>query len=105
MCTIFEIAQPGLELLRVVLVDHVAVDDHIGGAGDGGPFACTVEEGHVDVVVFGEVVGFAGFGVGVEDQVDAAGFLKGIFSWVCVRMWTGEIYLTCDCHAAGDEEA
>lgn len=74
---IFEIAQPALERGRIVFVDDVAVGDHGCYPGDGGPFARGIEEGNVDCRVRFEVVCFSGFGVGVEDVVDAAAFLRG----------------------------
>lgn len=53
-----------------------AVGLHAGCAADGGPVARgVVEETDVGVAVAGEVVGFARGGVGVEEEVDAAGFL------------------------------
>jgi len=56
-------------------VHEVAVGDDVGFAGDGGPFAGVVEEAEVDVGVVFEVVGLAGFGVCVEDEIDAVAFL------------------------------
>lgn len=62
-----------------MFVDEGAVGGDGGFAGDGGPFAGGVEEGDVDVGIGFEVVCFAGFGVGVEEEVDATGFLeKGV---------------------------
>jgi hypothetical protein len=72
MLTIAEVAQPRLELRAVVLPDGGAIGDDAGRAGEGGPFAGRVEEGDVDRGVVLEIVGFAGFGVGVEEEVDAA---------------------------------
>ena len=72
---VLEVAEPGFEAGGVVFADHVAVGDDGCFAGDGGPFASGVEEGDVDFGVGFEVVGFAGFGVGVEEEVDAAAFL------------------------------
>jgi len=70
-----EVADPGLEGWGVVLVDLLAIGLDGGFAGDGGPFAGVVEEAEVDFGVSVEVVGLAGFGVGVEDEVDAVAFL------------------------------
>lgn len=70
-----EVADPGLQLARVVFADGVAVRDDGGFAGDGGPLARRVEEGDVDARVFVQVVGLAGFGVGVEEEVETAAFL------------------------------
>lgn len=70
-----EITDPRLQRGAVVLMDELAVGDDLGLAGDGGPFAGRLEEGEVDFGVFFEVVCFAGFGIGVEDQVDAVAFL------------------------------
>lgn len=72
---IAEIAQPGLERGRVVLADGLAVGEDAGTARNGGPLAGGVVEGDVDVRVLGQVVRLAGFGVGVEEEVDAAGLL------------------------------
>ena len=62
-------------MLGVVFLDHGAVRDDVGSAGDGSPFTAGVQEGHVDVGVALDVVGLARLGVGVEEDVDAAGFL------------------------------
>ena len=67
---IAEVTEPRLERWGVVLLDCVAVGLDDGFAGDGGPFTGVVEEAEVDVRVGFEVVCFAGFGVGVEDEVD-----------------------------------
>lgn len=68
---ITEVAEPGLEGRRVVLLDACAVGLDGSGARDAGPLTGVVEEGEVDVGVLLEVVGLAGLGVGVEDEVDA----------------------------------
>lgn len=44
-------------------------------ARDGGPFAAAVDEADVDFWVGFQVVGLAGFGVGVVDEVDAVALL------------------------------
>jgi hypothetical protein len=72
MLSIAQVTNPGLQAGGVVLVDDGAVGEDRGRAGEGGPFAGGVQEGDVDVPVGGEVVGLAGFGVGVEEEVDAA---------------------------------
>jgi hypothetical protein len=66
-----EISQPGLEALRVVLAHTGAVGLDLGLAGDGSPLAAGVNEADVDVGRVVEVVGLAGLGVGVEDEVNA----------------------------------
>lgn len=71
-----EVAEPCLEGGGVVLLDAGAVGLDGSGAGDGGPLAGVVEEGKVDIGVLGEVVGLAGLGVGVEDEVDAVVLLR-----------------------------
>lgn len=71
-----QVTHPGLEGRGVVLPDHVPVGDDGGGAGDAGPAAVGRTEGDVDVGVGFEVVGLAGLGVCVEEEVDSAGFLK-----------------------------
>lgn len=75
MFSITEVSEPSLEGGGVVLSDFGAVGFDGCGAGEGGPFARVVEESDVDLGVGVEVVGFAGFGVGVEDEVDAVAFL------------------------------
>lgn len=70
--TIFEVTEPRLQCWRVVLADRLAVGVDLGGAADGSPFAGTVKEGNVDVGVGLKVVGLAGLGVGVEDEIDTA---------------------------------
>lgn len=70
-----EVAQPRLQLRAVVLLDGGAVGDDAGRAGEGGPFPGRVEEGDVNGGVVLEVVGFARFGVGVEEEVNAAALL------------------------------
>jgi hypothetical protein len=75
MFPVSQIAQPCFKTRRVVFLDGFAVSQDAGDPRDGGPFPAAVQEGDVDVRVCGEVVCFAAFGVGVEDQVYAAGFL------------------------------
>lgn len=71
-----EVAEPGLKGRRVVLLDAGAVRLDGSGAGDAGPLAGVVEESEVDFGVLLEVVGLAGLGVGVEDEVDAVVLLR-----------------------------
>ena len=71
-----EVAEPGLEGGRVVLLDAGAVGLDGSGAGDAGPLAGVVEESEVDFGVLLKVVGLAGLGVGVEDEVDAVVLLR-----------------------------
>lgn len=71
-----QVADPRLQRGRVVLLDLLAGGFESRFAGDGGPFAGGVEEGEVDVRVGVQVVGLAGFGVGVEDEVDAVALLE-----------------------------
>jgi hypothetical protein len=77
---ITEVAEPGLERCRVVLLDAGAVGLDGSGAGDAGPLAAVVEESEVDVRVLLEVVGLAGLGVGVEDEIDAVVLLRSEIS-------------------------
>jgi hypothetical protein len=70
-----EVSQPGLEALGVVLADAGSVGLDLGGAGDGSPLAAGIDEADVDVGGVVEVVGLAGLGVGVEDEVDAVTLL------------------------------
>ena len=72
-----EIAHPSLERGRVVLADQFPVGGDLGMAGDRGPLAGGGEEGDVDDGVGGKVVGLAGGGVGVEDEVNAVALLCG----------------------------
>lgn len=87
-----EVTKPCLEGGGVVLLDAGAVGLNGSGAGDGGPLAGVVEESEVDVGVLGEVVGLAGLGVGVEDEVDAVVLLRGgvrcVSDWLCGGWWT-----------------
>ena len=71
-----EVTEPGLERRRVVLLDTRAVGLDGSGAGDAGPLAGVVEESQVDLGVLLEVVGLAGLGVGVEDEVNAVVLLR-----------------------------
>ena len=71
-----EVADPGLEFAGVVFPHHVAVRDDGGFAGERGPLAGAVEEGDVDARVRVEVVRLAGFGVGVEEEVESTAFLE-----------------------------
>jgi len=74
--SVAEVTDPCLERGRIVLVDEATVCHNLGLARDGGPFAGVVEEAEVDVGVGLEVVGLAGLGVGVEDEVDAVALLR-----------------------------
>lgn len=73
--SVTKITEPGLERRGVVLANGLAVGDDISLSGDRCPFAGAVEEGNVDVGVGVDVIGLARFGVGVEEEVDAAGLL------------------------------
>ena len=77
MSAVAQVTEPSLQGRGVVLADKLAVSGDSSGAGDGSPFTGGVEEGDIDGGVRGQVVGFAGFGVGVEEEVYAAGFLCG----------------------------
>ncbi len=72
---IAEITHPGFQLLGVVLLDDGAVGVDTRGAAYAGPLAAGVEEGDVDGRIGFEVVGFSRFGVGEEEDVDAAALL------------------------------
>lgn len=65
---ITEVAHPGLENGRVVLLDEGAVGDDGRGARDRGPLACAVEEAHVDVLVAVYFVGLVALGVGLREE-------------------------------------
>lgn len=73
---ITEVAEPGLERCGVVLLDARAVGLDGSATRDAGPLAAVVQESKVDVGVLLEVVGLAGFGVGVEDEVDSVVLLR-----------------------------
>ena len=73
--SVTEVSNPRLERGAVVLMHLLTVGDDGSGAGDRGPLAGRGEEGDVDVGVVLEVVGLAGLGVGVEDEVDAVTLL------------------------------
>lgn len=76
--SITQVAQPGFQGGGVVFLDNGAVGNDLGGARDGSPFAGGVEEGDIDMGVGGDVRGFAGLGVGVENEVDALVSLGGV---------------------------
>lgn len=80
--TVAHITEPRLQGRRVVFLHGGWVRDYLGRAGDGSPGAADgVQEGHVGFLgVDGEVHGFAGEEVGVEDKVDAAVFLVSLVS-------------------------
>ena len=80
MLAVAQVAEPGLQRRGVVFLDCFAVVDYAGGAGDGRPATGGVQEGDVGVLVRREVVGLAGFGVCVEEEVDAARFLSEVLS-------------------------
>lgn len=75
MLAVAKIAQPCLERRAVIFPDHVPVGDDVRCAADGGPLSLAVEEGHVDLGVALQVVGLAGFGICVEEEIEAATFL------------------------------
>lgn len=75
MLAILQVAKPRFQGRRVVFANRLTVSDDVGFAGDGGPFAGGIEEGDIDLGFGFEIIGFAGFGVGVEKQVNAASFL------------------------------
>lgn len=73
---ISQVAQPRLQRRAIVLLDQIAVRHHLGYARDGGPLARSVEERDVGVGIALELVRLVGLGVGVEEEIDAAGFLR-----------------------------
>ena len=75
-----KVAEPCLERRRVVLLNAGAVGLDGSGAGNAGPLARGVQESEVDLGVLLEVVGLAGLGVGVEDEVDAVVLLRRCIS-------------------------
>lgn len=76
MGTIAEITQPRFKCLGIIFLDGFPVSYNARGARDGSPFARRVEERDVNMRVGLEVIGFAGFRVGVEDEIDTAILLR-----------------------------
>ena len=66
MLAILQVAKPRFQGRRVVFSDHFSVSDDVGFARNRSPFAGGVQKGDVDLGFGFEVVGFTGFGVGVE---------------------------------------
>lgn len=75
MLAVLQVAKPCFQGRRVVFADHLPVSDNVGFAGNRGPLAGGVEEGDVDLGFGLEVIGLAGFSVGVEQEINAATFL------------------------------
>lgn len=75
MLAVAEVAEPGLEGRRIEGADLFAVGLNAGFTANRCPLARGVEETNVDFRVRIEVVGLAGLGVGVEDEVDAVALL------------------------------
>ena len=75
MRAVAEVAEPSLQRRGIVLLDTGAIRLDLGFAGDGRPLAAGVQKAQVDLRVGLEVVGFTGFGVGVEDEVETVAFL------------------------------
>ena len=75
MLAVLQVAKPCFQGRRVVFADQLTVSDNVGFAGNGGPFAGRVEEGDIDLGFGLEIIGLAGFCVGVEQEVNAASFL------------------------------
>lgn len=71
MLAISQIANPRLQRRRVEFLHRLAICEHAGLATDGRPFASTIDEGDVDVRIIVELIRLAGFGIGVEDEVDS----------------------------------
>lgn len=72
---ISEIAHPRLQRGRVILLYPLTVGLNGRFAGHGSPLAAGVEESEVDFGVGVEIVGLAGFRVGVEDKVNTIALL------------------------------
>jgi len=70
-----QIAQPGFQRLSIVFADNLAVGNDLGFTRDGSPFAGRVQERDVDLGVGFQIVGLAGLGVGVEEEIKATAFL------------------------------
>ena len=67
MLAILQVAKPCFQGRRVVFFNRFSVSDDVGFARNRRPFTGGVQEGDVDFGFGFEVVGFAGFGVGVEE--------------------------------------
>lgn len=78
MRAVTEVADPCLQCGRVVLPDNFAVRLYGSVAGDGCPLAGWSDEGDIDGRVRLEVVGLAGFGVGVEEELEAVALLYSV---------------------------
>ena len=76
MHAVAQVAQPRLQGGRVVLLDQRSVRLDACCSAHGGPFAGHVQEGNVYVRVGLQLVRLARLGVGVEEEVDAARFLR-----------------------------
>ena len=81
---IAKVTDPRFQAGGVVLLDDGAISFNVCPAADRCPLARLSLEGNVDVFVMSQVIGLAGFGVGVEEVVDAGVFL-----------------LRCQCKASG----
>ena len=78
-----KVAQPGFEGRRVVRLDLGTIRDDRRIARDRRPLPRAVEESQVDFGMGGQIIRLAGFGVGMEQKVDAIAFLcdTGAFSF------------------------
>ena len=75
MLSVLQIAKPRFQRRGVVFADRLTVSDDVGFARDGGPFASGIKKCDVDLRFGLEIIGLAGFRIGVEKEVNAASFL------------------------------
>ncbi len=52
-----------------------------------------------------DVVGLAGFGISVEDEIDATGFLQTVLATAASQGAEGKMYLGCQCHASRNQSS
>lgn len=102
MDSITKVAQPRLQFSAVRLLDQLAICHQACFARDGCPLARAIDEGYIDVGVIGQIVSFSGFGIRVEEEIDAPGFLYIDIS-LSLSMWrkrSASTYCCSQGHAA-----
>jgi hypothetical protein len=96
---IAEVANPGLQRGRVVLLDDSAVGLDGGVTGDGRPLARVGDEANVDRGIFLQVVGLARLCVGVKEEIEAVALLLCI-SFLLTDVITATTDLCCQSHSS-----
>jgi hypothetical protein len=110
MLAVTEVTQPGLERRRVVFANNLAVGLDGCMAADRCPLARGCDEGDVYARVRAKVVRLAGFGVGVEEEVEAVALLYIQLALQVrpiatdIREVGGETYLGCESHSSGSQQ-